>query len=144
MSTRNMNVLVSCDYCKKEFHPYYHGYSTKKHFCSKSCYSAWQLELKRKSREKECPWCGSYFIPAGEEKYCCEECKKEYAKCYYGNSGTSASRRKPLDDDAKEANDLHTTYGKMVAKRHSRITHMTKYTIKELADGTHIKVKAEE
>ena len=53
------------------------------------------------------------------------------------------SRRKPLDDDAKEANDLHATYGKMIAKRNSKIEHKTEWTIKELADGTHIKVKIE-
>ena len=142
MSKRNTNLLYNCDFCGKEYNPF--NSNSSKHFCSKECYTLWLISSKKKSREKKCPWCGSYFIQAGGEKYCSVECRKEYAKCYYGNSGTSVPRRKPLDDDAKDANDLHTTYGKMVADRNSRITHMTKWTIKELADGTHIKVKAEE
>ena len=143
MSKRNMKVLYTCEYCKREFNPYYCGDKAKKHFCSKECYKAWQLELKRKSKEKECPWYGSYFVPNGEEKYCCEECKKEYAKCYYGSSGVSPARRNALDDVAKEANDLHISYGKMVANRNSKIEHKTEWSIKELADGTHIKIKIE-
>lgn len=141
MSKRNTNLLYNCDFCGKEYNPF--NSNSSKHFCSKECYTLWLISSKKKSREKKCPWCGSYFIQTGGEKYCSVECRKEYAKCYYGNSNKCVTRRRPLDDVAKEANDLHISYGKMVANRNSKITHRTEWTIKELADGTHIKVKIE-
>lgn len=53
------------------------------------------------------------------------------------------SKRNTLYDDVKEANDLHISYGKMIANKNSKIEHKTEWTIKELADGTHIKIKIE-
>lgn len=142
MSKRNTNLLYNCDFCGKEYNPF--NSNSSKHFCSKECYTLWLISSKKKSRQNECPWCGRIFIQKGAEKFCCKECKKEYAKCYYGSSGFSPARRNTLDDVAKEANDLHVSYGKMVANRNSKIEHKTKWSIKELADGTHIKVKGDE
>lgn len=141
MSKRNTNLMYNCDFCNKEYNPF--NSNSSKHFCSKECYALWQLSSKKKSSEKKCPWCGNYFIQTAGEKYCSIECRKEYARCYYGNAGISPARRNTLDDFAKEANDLHISYGKMVANRNSKIEHKTEWTIKELADGTHIKIKIE-